>query len=78
MTVTIKTTEAVYERGYLRPLQPIEERPGRVYIVTIIDLETNGQNVPRQANWRGKYRGYLSTSEEFSSEKEREKALEER
>ena len=78
MALNIKTTEAVYERGYLRPLQPIEERPGRVYIVTIIDIETNGNKAAPRENLRGKYRGSLSTSDAFASEKENEKMLERR
>jgi hypothetical protein len=46
MTQAIRTVEAVYEKGYLRPLQPIEERPGLVYIVTIVDVAAVGQPKP--------------------------------
>ena len=31
MMQSIRTIEAIYERGYLRPLQPIEGRDGLVY-----------------------------------------------
>ena len=76
MIPTIRTVEAVYEKGYLRPLQPLEAREGLVYIVTVLDVGTvRGQKRPARS-WRGKYRGYLSTSVEFSGGKLQEKLLE--
>ena len=38
MSTAIRTIEAVYERGYLRPLQSIEAREGLVYLVTVVDV----------------------------------------
>lgn len=76
MTSAIRTVEAVYEKGYLRPLQPIEQRPGMVYIVTIVDLTAVGQHLPPLRSLRGKYRGHLSSSNNFAQSKEDEKALE--
>jgi predicted DNA-binding antitoxin AbrB/MazE fold protein len=37
MTAIVKTIEAVYERGFLRPLQPLDGKPGLIYIVTVVD-----------------------------------------
>lgn len=76
MAHNIKTVEAVYEKGYLRPLEPIEQRPGQVYLVTIVDLKSMEQQAPSIKSLRGKYRGYLSSSDAFSQQKESEKALE--
>lgn len=76
MTHVIKTVEAVYEQGYLRPLEPIEQRPGLVYIVTIVDLTAVGRHLPSVKSLRGKYRGHLSSSSDFARDKEDEKALE--
>jgi predicted DNA-binding antitoxin AbrB/MazE fold protein len=76
MESVIKTVEAVYEKGYLRPLQPIEQRPGLVYIVTVVDVEAVGRQRSSVAGLRGKYRGHLSHSDDFARSKENEKALE--
>ena len=76
MTNAIKTVEAVYEKGYLRPLEPIEQRPGLVYIVTVVDVAAVGQHLPSLTSLRGKYRGHLSNSNDFAQGKEDEKALE--
>jgi len=73
MTQVIKTIEAVYEKGYLRPLQPIEQRPDLVYFVTIVDLAAVGQPKPSPISLRGKYRGHLSSSDEFARQKKAEK-----
>ena len=76
MTSTIRTVEAVYEKGYLRPLEYIEQRPGQIYLVTIVDLANMEQQAPSIKSLRGKYRGYLSSSDAFSQRKKSEKALE--
>ena len=36
--IPVRTVEAVYEKGYLRPLEPLEAREGVVYIVTVLDI----------------------------------------
>ena len=76
MTRAVRTVEAVYEKGYLRPLEPIEQRPGLVYIVTVVDVAAVGQHLPSLRSLRGKYRGHLSSSSDFARDKENEKALE--
>jgi predicted DNA-binding antitoxin AbrB/MazE fold protein len=76
MPTAIRTIEAVYERGCLRPLQPIEAREGLVFLVTVVDVTTVGRKAQAPQSLRGKYRGYLSSSEEFTQNKQTEKALE--
>jgi predicted DNA-binding antitoxin AbrB/MazE fold protein len=76
MVYTLKTVEAVYEKGYLRPLEPIEQRPGLVYIVTVVDLTAVARRTPSLHNLRGKYRGHLSSSNDFAWRKKEEKILE--
>ncbi|MGH7450805.1 MAG: antitoxin family protein [bacterium] len=76
MSTAIRTIEAVYERGYLRPLQPIEVREGLVYLVTVVGVAAVGTKARISPSLRGKYRGYLSTTEEFSQNKQAEKTLE--
>lgn len=76
MTQAIKTVEAVYEKGYLRPLEPIEQRPGLVYIVTVVDVTAVGHHSPSVASLRGKYRGHLGHSDDFARQKTVEKSLE--
>jgi predicted DNA-binding antitoxin AbrB/MazE fold protein len=73
----LRTIEAVYENGMLRPLEPIEPQSDRIYLVTILDADTVQRRTKQHASdLRGKYRGYLSTSEEFAHSKANEKALE--
>ena len=76
MSTAIRTVEAVYERGYLRPLLPLEAREGLVYFVTVVDVAAVGKKEQKSQSLRGKYRGYLSTTDEFSRSKQTEKALE--
>lgn len=76
MTSAIRIVEAVYEKGYLRPLAPIEGREGLVYIVTIVDLKAMEEKDVPLESLRGKYRGYLSTSDDFARNKQIEKILE--
>jgi predicted DNA-binding antitoxin AbrB/MazE fold protein len=76
MTHLIRTVEAVYEQGYLRPLEPIEQRQGLVYIVTIVDLKAVDRHIPSIKALRGKYRGHLSSSSDFARNKANEKGLE--
>lgn len=76
MPIAIRTVEARYEEGHLRPLEPIEEREGLLYLVTIVDMT---KERPRRTPWRslrGKYQGCLSTSDEFARHKQAEKSLE--
>jgi|GEM_PF-922430 len=73
-----RTIEAIYENGLLRPLEPIQDLDNQVYLVTILNLDAfqrktqaeNGQTL------RGKYHGYLSSTDEFARSKQVEKALE--
>ena len=74
--IPVRTVEAVYEGGYLRPLEPLEAREGLVYIVTVLDIASIQQRARAAQGWRGKYRGYLSSSDEFARRKTSEKALE--
>lgn len=72
----LKTVEAIYEAGYLRPLEPIEQRPGLVYIVTVVDLRAMESDAMDKQTLRGKYQGYLSQSDDFARYKSVEKSLE--
>ncbi len=76
MSMIIRTVEAVYEHGYLRPLLPLEAREGLVYFVTVLDLAEFRNKEQAPQSLRGKFRGYLSTTEELSRNKQAEKALE--
>ncbi|NUO79697.1 DUF104 domain-containing protein [candidate division KSB1 bacterium] len=76
MNHVVRTIEAVFEKGYLRPLEPLESRAGLVYLVTVLDVEAFKQKPRNGASLRGKYRGVLSSSAEFSRNKQAEKALE--
>jgi predicted DNA-binding antitoxin AbrB/MazE fold protein len=76
MTAAIRTVEAVYEKGYLRPLAPIEGREGLVYIVTVVDTNAIGRKSLSAQSIMGKYRGRLSSSDEFARHKQNEKAPE--
>ena len=73
----LRTIEAVYENGMLRPLEPIEPRGDQIFLVTILDADTMRRRTRQTvADLRGKYQGYLSTSDEFAHSKAAEKALE--
>ena len=73
----LRTIEAVYENGVLRPLEPIEPRGDQIYLVTILDTEAMQRRMrPAVEGLRGKYRGYLSTADEFARSKTSEKDLE--
>lgn len=72
MSAIVKTVEAVYEQGYLRPLQPLEGKPGFIYIITVVDTTAKKPI----ASLRGKYQGVLSSSTEFVRLKQVEKELE--
>lgn len=74
MTHLVKTVEAVYEKGYLRPLEPIEARDGLIYIVNVVDLTAVTPLSFKKL--RGKFRGQIISSDQFSQEKKVEKALE--
>ena len=79
MTVmSLRTIEAAYENGLLRPLEPIQDFGNQVYLVTIFDLDALRAKTHPQRNQslRGKYRGYLSSADEFSRGKQTEKTLE--
>ena len=76
MTHLIKTVEAVYDKGYLRPLEPIEQRSGLIYIVNAVDITAVSLQKSTIKNLRGKYRGHLDTTEAFAKSKQREKELE--
>jgi len=76
MPTPIRVVEAVYEHGYLRPLLSIEAREGLVYFVTVVDVAEIGKKEQAPQSFRGKFRGYLSTTEALSQNKQAEKALE--
>ena len=73
-----RTIEATYVNGLLRPLEPIRDSEDQVYFVTILNIETIRSRKRSQPtkSLRGKYRGYLSSADEFASSKQAEKALE--
>ena len=71
MMQSIRTIEAIYEHGYLRPLQPIEGLEGLVYLVTVIDV--SAMNRKRTArSLRGKYRGIMISTADFARRKQEE------
>ncbi len=78
MISVLRTIEAVYENGLLRPLEPIQDLGNQVYLVTILNIDALRAKIhPKPAlNLRGKYRGYLSSADEFARNKQAEKALE--
>jgi hypothetical protein len=79
MTVAFpRTVEATYVNGLLRPLEPIRDSEDQVYFVTILSIDTfrSKKRLQRTTNLRGKYRGFLSSADEFANSKQAEKALE--
>jgi len=76
MPFAIRTVKAQYENGHLRPLEPIEDREGLLYLVTVVDIAQRRRQRTRWRSLRGKYRNCLSTTDEFSRRKQIEKALE--
>jgi len=78
MSGVLQTIEAVYENGLLRPLKPIQGLGHRVYLVVILDAKVGRVQERSQTNpsLRGKYRGHLSTADEFARNKRVEKVLE--
>lgn len=75
MSKTIRTIEAVYEAGYLRPIEPIEAREGLIFLITVVDT-TAVEKKSKVHSLRGKYRGKLSATDEFIRNKSKEKRLE--
>jgi predicted DNA-binding antitoxin AbrB/MazE fold protein len=77
-TMSPRTIEATYEHGLLRPLEPIQDRGNQVYLVTILNLDVFRVQKQRATghSLRGKYRGYLSSADEFAANKQAEKTLE--
>jgi predicted DNA-binding antitoxin AbrB/MazE fold protein len=73
-----RTIEATYEHGLLRPLEPIQDFGNQVYLVTILNLDLfrAKKRTTASHSLRGKYRGYLSSADEFAANKQAEKALE--
>ena len=73
-----RTVEATYVNGLLRPLEPIRDSEDQVYFVTILSIDTfrSKKRLQRTSNLCGKYRGYLSSADEFANSKQAEKALE--
>ena len=70
-----RTIEATFENGLLRPSEPIQDFGNQVYLVTILDLDAFRAKAHPQRNrsLRGKYRGYLSSADEFSRDKQTER-----
>jgi hypothetical protein len=73
-----RTIEATFENGLLRPLEPIQDLGNHIYLVTILDLDTlRTTTKPNQGRSpRGKYRGYLSSADDFARSKQEEKMQE--
>lgn len=73
-----RTIEATYENGLLRPLEPIQDSDDHVYLVTILNIDAFRAKTHLQPTkgLRGKYRGYLSSADEFSRSKQAERTLE--
>ena len=63
-----RTIEAVYENGLLRPLEPIQESSDQIFLVTILNIDAflAKARLQEAGSLRGKYRGYLSSADEFS------------
>jgi len=76
MASAVRTVEAIYEQGVLRPVEPLEGRPGLIYFITIVDATVVERRADLTGKWRGKYRGILSLSDDFSRQKSAEKFLE--
>ena len=76
--ISPRTIEAAYENGLLRPLEAIQDFGNQIYLVTILNLDVfRAKTRPeRDLSLRGKYRGYLSSADEFSLGKQTEKTLE--
>lgn len=76
--IASRTIEATYENGLLRPLEPIQDLDNQVYLVTILNLDVfrMKKRAKTGQSLRGKYRGYLSSTDEFMHSKQAEKALE--
>ena len=70
-----RTIEATFENGLLRPSEPIQNFGNQVYLVTILDLDAFRAKAHPQRNrsLRGKYRGYLSSANKFSRDKQTER-----
>ena len=75
MRQAVRLIKAVYENGLVRPVEPIEHKEGLLYYVTIVDLS---KLLPTRSweDLRGKYRGFISSSDEFARQKLQEKARE--
>ena len=73
-----RTIEATYENGLLRPLEPIHDSGNEVYLVMILNLDVfrAKKQTRSTTSLRGKYRGYLSSADDFARGKKAEKALE--
>ncbi len=78
MIASPRTIQAMYVDGLLRPLEPIQDAEDQVYFVTILNIETlcPPEGLQTIRSLRGKYRGYLSSTDEFARNKRVEKALE--
>ncbi len=73
-----KTIEAIYENGLLRPVEPIRDSSDQIYLVTVLSIDafrTKLRPMP-VGDVRGKYRGYLSSADDFARSKQAEKTLE--
>ena len=76
--MTPRTFEAIYENGLLRPMEPIHDSRDQVYLVTVLSIDAfrvKLRLLPAD-DLRGKYRGFLSTADEFPRGKQAEKNLE--
>ena len=69
-----RTIEAIYRQGQIVPLEELEVEEKSKLLITVLDK-------PKKKNtkWkelRGKYKGALSSVDEFISQKQSEKLLE--
>jgi predicted DNA-binding antitoxin AbrB/MazE fold protein len=76
MISSTRTIETVYEKGVFRPLEPIDVHEGLHFLVTILEVKDRQEQRPVPATLRGKYKGFLSSTQEFAARKQSEKALE--
>ncbi len=73
-----RTIETTYENGLLRPLEPMQDSADQVYLVMGLRIDAFRSKLRPQPAiaLRGRYRGYLSSADEFALGKQAGKVLE--
>ena len=69
-----RTIEAIYRQGQIVPLEELEVEEKSKLLITVLDKPKK-----KSTKWkelRGKYKGTLSSVDEFISQKQSEKLLE--